>query len=133
MGLGQYTPPDELDDDAIEAYRDEDVLEAFHEADDLTPRLLRLKTNAAIQRRQHMLTVLKWVLAHVENDLSIHQAKLEAFERAKDEYDLKKPNTLATEVQQAYKDRKQGEGVQDLFEDGLEQFVNIWERKQEYC
>jgi len=119
-------PPE---DDAIDKYRDDDIEQTVREAKHLSPKLLGV---SAPSRRQHMLTVLKWVLAHVEEGYNVRQSRLNAFERTAEAFDLKK-STLATEVQQAYKDRKQGDGVQDLFEEGLEQFVSIWEQKQEHC
>lgn len=130
MGLGSFTV--DPDDDAIESYRNKDVSAAVQEANLLAPELLR---PAAPERRQHMLRVLKWVLVYVDEGFVIHQAKLHAFDRTADadEFDIEDSTTLATEVQQAYKDRKEGEGVQELFEDGLKQFVDIWERQQEMC
>lgn len=62
MGLGDIDVPGEPDDDATEAYRDEDIIAACREADDLPPKFLmdgltpeRLALNPNAPRERHRL------------------------------------------------------------------------------
>jgi hypothetical protein len=125
-------PPGSVKKEA-EQFREEDIRCIVERTDIFPPQLLSIASNAAVERRRHLLWVLRYRLAHPE-------AGLKAFDscRGKRQSSCK---WAAWETDTSYSQILQeiatvyepDESPKYTFTEHLEEFVDRFKKKQSYC